>query len=584
MCTHRNRDAQYSNELSDSRRLCHPIDSRDDTASAFGDIPFMLKHRVLLSCVSLLAALAACTPSTANRSGAVAAGQPATPIKHLVVIYGENVSFDHYFGTYPVATNPPGEPKFTAASGTPTVNGLRGTLLTRNGNLTNAVNGPGASNPFRLDRTQAATSDQGHGYTPEQRAYNNGIADLFPKYTGKAGTGGSGAFNTTGLVMGYFDGNTVTAMWNYAQHFAMSDNAYGDQYGPSTPGALNLISGQTNGMTLPIGTRNAAVLADGQGGLTMVGDIDPGADLCSSKTRQAMMTGRNIGDLLSGSGVTWGWFQGGFDLAVTNKNGTTDCRRASHSLQTNRDDLDYVPHHEPFQYYASTANPKHLRPTSARVVGTAHDGGANHQYDVRDFFDAVRAGAFPQVSFLKAPAIQNGHAGNSDPLDEQEFVVEVINFLQQQPGWASTAVILAYDDSDGWYDHQMAPIGNASFDSVADQLSGAGACGVKGKTPQLGGVAADRPVNGRCGPGTRQPFVVISPWARTNYVDHAQLIQSSIIRFIEDNWLGGARLREGSFDAGAGKIDALFDFKRKTPNPPLYLDQMRGTVVATPPR
>src|SRR3974377_1830886 len=76
----------------------------------------------------------------------------ATPIKHLVVIFQENVSFDHYFGTYPVATNPPSEPKFFAAPGTPTVNGFTNALLNFNPNL-NPANGAGASNPFRLDRS-----------------------------------------------------------------------------------------------------------------------------------------------------------------------------------------------------------------------------------------------------------------------------------------------------------------------------------------------------------------------------------------------------------------------------------------------
>ena len=137
--------------------------------------------------------------------------QTATPIKHVVVIYGENISFDHYFGTYPNATNPSGEPAFTAKSGTPTPNGLTGTLLTANPNFTNTANGTDAANPFRLDRTQAATADQNHAYTAEQQAEDNGLADLFPKYTGRP-SGGAGAFGTKGQVMGYFDGNTVTAL------------------------------------------------------------------------------------------------------------------------------------------------------------------------------------------------------------------------------------------------------------------------------------------------------------------------------------------------------------------------------------
>jgi phospholipase C len=79
----------------------------------------------------------------------------ATPIKHLVVLYGENVSFDHYFGTYPKAANPPGAPAFTALPNTPAVDGYTDSLLTRNPNLTNEANGSDASNPFRIARTQA---------------------------------------------------------------------------------------------------------------------------------------------------------------------------------------------------------------------------------------------------------------------------------------------------------------------------------------------------------------------------------------------------------------------------------------------
>jgi phospholipase C len=176
--------------------------------------------------------------------------EPATttPIKHLVVIFQENVSFDHYFGTYPKATNPAGEPRFVAAPGTPNVNGLDGALLSDNPNL-NVANGAGATNPFRLDRSQAATADQDHDYGPEEMAFDNGLMDLFPLSVGTAGPPpSSGPGTTTGLTMGYYDGNTVTAYWNYAQAFAMNDNSYDTNFGPSTPGALNLISGQTNGV------------------------------------------------------------------------------------------------------------------------------------------------------------------------------------------------------------------------------------------------------------------------------------------------------------------------------------------------
>ena len=161
-------------------------------------------------------------------------------IRHVVVIFQENVSFDHYFATYPFAKNPNGQPPFHAKDDTPSVNGLNGFLRTHN---------PNAANPFRLDRTQAATCDQGHDYMPEQLAFNHGLMDKFVENTGN----GSGTC-IANQVMGYFDGNTVTALWNYAQHFAMSDNSFDTTFGPSTPGALNLVSGQTHGVIVSTGS------------------------------------------------------------------------------------------------------------------------------------------------------------------------------------------------------------------------------------------------------------------------------------------------------------------------------------------
>jgi phospholipase C len=497
----------------------------------------------------------------------------ATPIKHVVVVFGENVSFDHYFGSYPNAANLQGQPRFTALPGTPAVNGLSGALMTNNPNFKNTANGTGAANPFRLDRTQALTADQNHGYGAEQLAFNKGAMDLFPKYTGRGSAlGGTGPFYTTGLVMGYYDGNTVTALWNYAQHFALNDNSFGTNFGPSTPGAINLVSGQTNGAVRSTGTTatDASLVADGAGGLTMIGDPDPTDDACSStRGATATMAGKNIGDLLSARNITWGWFQGGFDLTVTNANGTTGCARSSYSPIVGSYKSDYVPHHQPFQYYRSTANPKHVRPKSVASIGTRDDGGANHQYDVNDFYAAVSAGNFPAVSFLKATAIQNGHPGNSDPLDEQTFIATVLNFLQKSSEWKTTAVILAYDDSDGWYDH-VSRIVNPSSAS-ADGLNSAGVCGTGTPLPGVKGM----PVNGRCGYGPRLPLLVVSPYARANFVDHTLTDQTSIMRFIEDNWLGSQRIGGGSFDEIAGTINNMFDFT-KARNDTLLLDPNTG--------
>jgi len=496
------------------------------------------------------------TPVFAN--GGHGGSDTATPIKHVVVIFQENVSFDHYFATYPNATNPPGEPAFNARRGTPTVNGLTGSLLTNNPNANNTANGTNAINPFRLDRTQASTCDQGHNYGPEQQAFDGGVMDLFPSSTGV----GESAFcaaafsygKDKGLVMGYFDGNTVTALWNYAQHFAMNDNSYGTTFGPSTPGVMNLVAGTTFPSTPS--APQAKVVPNNAGPGALVGDLDPTGDVCSAGTT-VRLASPNIGDLLNSAGVTWGSFMGGFDLTVKNANGTTGCARSSPaSLANAGPTADYIAHHSFFNYFTSTANFMHTRPASVLEIGNG--GPANHQYDINDFFVALKAGNLPAVSFLKAIAAQDGHAGYSDPLLEQGFIVQVANSVMNSRYWEDTAIIILYDDSDGWYDHQMSPIVNPSAVLTAaaadsDQLNGPGVCG---HGSPLGGI------QGRCGYGPRQPFLVISPFAKKNFVDHTLTDQSSVIRFIEDNWLGGERIGGGSFDAIAGSLLNMFDFDR----------------------
>jgi len=155
----------------------------------------------------------------------------------------------------------------------------------------------------------------------------------------------------------------------------------------------------------------------------------------------------------------------------------------------------------------------------------------------------------------------DGHAGYSDPLLEQAFLVTTINTIQQSPFWASTAIIILYDDSDGWYDHQMSPlvnswaVANPASPGNSDRLNGSGVCG--GGTPLANDLG--QPIQGRCGYGPRQPLLVISPFARRNFVDHTLTDQASVLRFIEDNW-NTARIGGGSFDILAGPLTVMFDF------------------------
>jgi phospholipase C len=506
-----------------------------------------LRKPKLFAGAGLLAVAAVAVVLTTASADSPGPPPATTPIQHLVVIFGENISFDHYFGTYPNATNPPGEPTFTAAPNTPDVNGLNNTLLNFN---------PNAANPQRLDRSEALTCDQDHKYGDEQKAADGGLMDKAVEFTNNSNCVAPDQ-SKPNLVMDYYDGNTVTGLWNYAQHFSLSDNSYDTVFGPSTPGALNLISGQTHGAT------PAAIAGSVENG-SVIGDPDPTLDDCGSGNT-VTMSGKNIGDLLNAHHLTWGWFNGGFDPTGTN-GGKAVCGASSTNVG-GATVADYSPHHEPFMYYASTANPHHMLPSSPSMIGKTDQ--ANHQYDLKDFDTAVGNNNLPAVSFLKAPAYEDGHAGYSDPLDEQRFIVHTINELEKSPQWSSTAVVLAYDDSDGWYDHQMSPIVSPSA-APSDALNGPGVCG---------NVKDQSAYPDRCGYGPRLPLLVISPWAKSNFVDSSITDQSSIIRFVEDNWQLG-RIGDQSFDAKAGTLGNMFDFNPKAPrSAKLFLDETTGLPV-----
>jgi phospholipase C len=638
--------------------------------------------RRLLPVLLVAVAAVSVAASTQARGSARSGGDTRTPIKHLVVIFQENVSFDHYFGTYPNAANKPNDGQaFAAAPGTPSIDGLSPTLLTSN---------PNTAQPARLDSSPLGigsspggeiTCDQDHNYSDEQQAFDGGLMDQFVQSVGTDGgthRPGNGATNggplcNPSIVMDYYDGNTVTAFWNYAQHYAMSDNSFSPTFGPSSPGAVNLVSGDTGGVGLQstkppassavsvatASAPNADITADVKGGFSLTSDAQPYFDDCS--TRDAVsLSGRNVGDLLNAAGLSWGWFQGGFRptesfsdaLAATSHTGQSTStfvpdEFANAGFQANVPNStnqglcdavhpvgvalgetaashqfgfkdDYIPHHEPFQYYASTANPHHLTiPTDTagndtlaglETIGTdtqTYAGSTpqfdtpNHQYDISDFDQLVAAiangtippSALPAVSFLKAPGYEDGHAAYSDPADEQAFITREIDALEQTPDWSTTAIVIAYDDSDGWYDHKYPGVVNGSA-SLADNLTNT----VKGKISSTNQVsqqcgtgaqaaAALAGEQGRCGFGPRQPLLLVSPCARQNAVDHDMTDLGSVPNFIEYNWslpsitgsfdqvLAGTDASEGvSFD-----LAGLFDFSHCNA-PAMQLDTVTGQI------
>jgi phospholipase C len=518
-----------------------------------------MNRRVRMGSAAAIAAAAAVGIAFAVApSSSAAPAATTTPIQHLVVIVDSGVSFDHYFGTYPYVTNSDGH-YFKASSSTPKVStalyskwtqvtkkfkspaGVIGTLLTDN---------PNQYNPQRLGYNEVLTCAQNDGYTAEQDAVDNGHDDQYVEnqLTPDCGRADLSPASRPGVVMDYYDGNTVTALWNYAQHYAMSVANYDSTYGPSELGAINMIGGDTEGgyAVSPTSTSTVASsdavspLAGGTG--TIYGDIDPAFDNCSDAshttgTPLGVLTGLNVGNLLNDKDVTWGWFQGGFASTGTNSAGYAVCG-SRHTNLAGASVQDYTPDLDPFQYYQSTANPKHLPPTSEAAIGTSDQ--ANHQYDLSDFYQTLKDGNMPAVSFLAAPAYENGNSGSSDPIDEQKFLVNTINQIEQSPDWASTAIVVTYDGSGVWYDSATPPNVNGS-DAPQDGT-------VCAKSASLGSAT------NRCGYGVRVPLLVISPYAQPNTIDTTTTDTSSILRFIEDNWVSGQRISAASFDSIAGNL------------------------------
>jgi phospholipase C len=496
----------------------------------------------------------------------------ATPIKHLVVIFGENESFDHSFGTYPYAANTDGT-KFAAKPGTPKVNGLY-TKITKSGPVGPLLTqNPNEYNPKRLTPAEALTCDQNHGYTPEQDAVDNGKMDKFVQDTEQDDCSTNGEYyGPPGIVMDYYDGNTVTGLWNYAQNYAMSDDNFDTTFGPSTPGAIDVSSGLSSDShaVTPSGTKTTDPGSITAGGVTY-GDIDPYYDQCSdsnhtSTNPEGVMTGQNIGDLLNAKHITWGWFQGGFKPTSHNKGGAV-CGAQSENI-AGTELTEYTPHWNPFQFNKTTANPAHLPPTSESAIGRTDQ--ANHQYDLSYFGEVLKDGNLPSVSYLKPTTAQSAHPGESDPLDEQQFDVSTINKIEKSKYWASTAIVITYDDSDGWYDHVVPEIVNGSDNSSIDTTMCEQAKITIGTT------------NGRCGYGQRLPMIVISPYTQQNYVSSNLTDTTSVVKFIEDNWLGGESI-PGSYDATSGSLYApggLLDFHVKPHDTPVILNPKTGAVVS----
>jgi phospholipase C len=441
-----------------------------------------------------------------------------SPIKHTIILYQENISFDHYFGTYGHGTN-----------GIPA-----GATLTH----TNGTSTWGPYSPTRLSgQTQGATCDVDHGYSDMVKMADHGAMDQYlqfgndktepnpstPTTCPQFETVTPPGQNLTALANAYYVGTAgdptapLQDYWRLASQYTIADNFFQGVYGPSTPGAEWLVAATNN----------------------TVHDPNPNGDVCNDYPAGiAQKDIPNLGQEASAAGVSWAWFQGGFG----------SCAGSTSS--------GYSPHHDPFQYFTSTADLDHSHAFDPKLD---YPQANLHQRDL-SVLDAALAGqplsgqaevpTLPAISWVKAPESGDGHPGYSGPNQDNAFLADLVARLQASPYWKDTALFVAFDETGGWWDHVSPP-----------DLGGHFATWVNG-SPNLGGCqyAGDGLPCGEAGLGPRMPALVISPFARAGYVDHDQLDTSSLVRWVEWNHRLPALGVWGNRDRNAGNLVNAFTF------------------------
>jgi phospholipase C len=445
-----------------------------------------------------------------------------SPIKHTIILYQENISFDHYFGTYGHGSN-----------GIPA-----GSTLTHT-STTGVTYGPYA--PTQLSgTTQSRTCDVDHSYTDMIRMVNHGAMDQFLQFgNNKTVTNPSANSPATcppfeanpagpALANAYYTGTAgdpiapLQNYWSLASQYTLADNFFQGVYGPSTPGAQWLVAATNN----------------------TSGDPNPNGDVCNDYGGPFMPQQNipNLGAEATAAGTSWAWFQGGFASCVTTGNRTT-----------------YSPHHDPFQYFTSTADLNHAYALDPNL---SYPQANRHQRDV-SVFDAALAGtavpgsgssvvpSLPAISWLKAPEISDGHPGYSGPALEDAFVGDLVSRLKASPYWKDTALVIAFDETGGWWDHVAPPELSGNFAPWVNGQPNLTGC----QYPGIPGAAC-----GEAGLGPRMPVLVISRFAKQGFVDHDLLNTASLDRWVEWNHRLPALGVWGDRDVNAGNLASAFIF------------------------
>jgi phospholipase C len=421
----------------------------------------------------LLAALFLALPLAA--AGKSEHPQKLDKIRHIVVIYLENHSFDNLYGLFPgadgIANTPPETARQVDLQDRP-YEKLPPVLDTRKKPPARDERFPAdlPNQPFEIGRYVPAdrkVGDLTHRFYQHQMQINGGRMDRFAAVS-----------DAGGLAMGYYDGRRLP-LWQYARRYTLADRFFQAAFGGSFLNHMWLACACTPRHDNP--PKELTAVLNEQGEPVKDGPLTPdGYAVNTLFSAQAPFSPKvtdpkmllpplnlpTLGDRLSDKKVSWAWYAGGWNDAVAGK-----------------PDPVFQFHHQPYAYFKRYAEGSQDR--------------AKHLKDEADFLKAIDKGTLPAVSFYKPIGGLNTHPGYADLLSGDRRAAEIVGKIERSRLWPSTVVIVTYDEYGGFWDHVAPPKGD------------------------------------RWGPGTRVPALIVSPFAKRGYVDHTPYDTTSILKFIE---------------------------------------------------
>lgn len=478
------------------------------TADATNRVMVRLQRATGILSMALLGFLAAC--GSAEDEPAAEASQQDIEVtgglkhvKRFVVIYMENHSFDNLYGEFPGAEG------LAAATHPEQVDAARNVM----GSLSFPKNKEGSTSPFPASlpnrpfaiedymNASEKTRDLHHIFFTEQKQIHGGKMDRFAFWS-----------DAKALTMGHYHTMTLPVP-KLVTEFTLLDHFHHAAFGGSFLNHQWLIAARTpvfphapssmidDPDKLEPGENEPSVLADGSVVNTAVSVFPPNPHFhVHHAERVPPQTHATIGDRLTEANIDWAWYSGGWDGAMAFSEG-----KLRADAPEGPETLDFQYHHQPFVYF------ERYKPGSP---------GHAHLKDEKKFLQHVREGRLPTVSFVKPAGIDNEHPGYADVLTGDTHLFELLQAIMRGPQWNETAVIVAYDENGGFWDH-VAP-----------------------------------PTIDEWGPGTRVPAFVVSPFARKKFVDHTVYDTTSILATLEHKF----NLRPlAKRDADAKDLSAAFE-------------------------